>query len=424
MRPLIALLLCLAALPALAATETGYMAIDVETGRVLDAARADETFMPASVVKLPTALSVLDRLGPDHRYHTRLAHTGTIADGVLRGDLYLVGGGDPMLDHPALADMALALKSQGVDRVDGRFLFDATALPHIPILNDRQPPDASYNPGLDGLSLDHNRFLIDWEGGRPVGAQIPLDPLPVGAPHPRHGRAWLPVRAPGDFTARTFRWAADQAGVTLPPPQAGRVPAGARVLVTHASPPLAEILRAVLFFSNNVATEILALSATGAPSPGAAAAVVRDDLRREIPDLDTAGLVLPNTSGLDDAARMTPRQCARIALEAARSEAFRTLLPPLLMEPFAASDPRSPSPTPLRAKTGTLAYARALAGVVETRRGKGVAFCVMTDDKAERAAYAALPFAARDDEKPAARAWRAAAKQMEESLVLGWRERF
>lgn len=429
MQPLTRLLLSFVlslglAAPALAATQTGYMAIDVKTGRVLDSGHADTPFMPASVAKLPTALSVVERLGGDHRFRTRLAHTGTIEDGTLHGDLYLIGGGDPVLDHPALQDMAVALRAKGILRVDGRFVFDASALPHIAVINDRQPPDASYNPGIDGLSLDHNRFLVDWKEGHAFGAEIPLDPLPVSDPDPRKGRTWMPVRAPGVFAARAFSWAAAEAGVVLPTPIAGRAPTGARTLVTHESRPLADILRLVLFFSNNVATEILALTATGAPTPDKAAASVVADLRRRIPDLDTRGLDLPNASGLDDHARMTPRQCARIANEAARTEGFRPIIPPLLTKPFGVSDRRSPSPSPLRAKTGTLAYARALAGVVTTKHGREVAFCVMTDDKDERAAFAALPFEARDEEKPEYRAWRKKAKETEETLVLGWREKF
>lgn len=420
---LLLLSLCLAT-PALAATETGYMAIDVKTGKVLDAGKADTPFMPASVAKLPTALSIVRRLGADHRYQTRLAHTGSIREGILHGDLYLIGGGDPVLDHPVLQDMATALRAKGVTRVAGRFLYDATALPHIPVINDRQPPDASYNPGIDGLSLDHNRFLVDWREGTPIGAQMPLAPLPVSAPDPRKGRAWMPVRSPGPFAAQAFAWAAAEADITLPAPVAGVAPAGVSVLVSHDSPPLHDILRAVMFFSNNVATEILALTATGSATPAEAADTVVADMRGRLPDLDTNGLALPNTSGLDDRARMTPRQCARIALEAARTEGFRPIIPPLLTEPFAASDRRSPSPSPLRAKSGTLAYARALAGVVETRTGQEVAFCVMTDDKAERAAYAALPFEQRDDARPQSRAWRKAAKAVEEKLILGWRERY
>jgi D-alanyl-D-alanine carboxypeptidase/D-alanyl-D-alanine-endopeptidase (penicillin-binding protein 4) len=420
---LLLLVLCLGR-AAGAAAETGYVVLDVDSGRELAAAEADRPFIPASVAKLPTALTVLNRLGGDHRYRTRLLGHGTIEDGVLHGDLILAGGGDPLLDHPALQDMAAALKARGVRRVAGRFLYDASALPHIPVLNPRQPPDASYNPGIDGLSLDHNRFLVDWRGGRPSGAEMPLDPPPVSLPAAHTGRAWLPVRDPGAFAARAFAWAAAEIGIVLPPPEPGRAGAGALPLVVHDSPLLRDILRAVLIYSNNVAMEILALGATGAATPEDAGNAVIAAMERSIPGLSTTGLVLPNTSGLDDRARMTPRQCALIARQAARRADVRPLLPPLLTDPFATHDRRQPSPSPLRAKTGTLAYARALAGVIATRSGRDLAFCVMTDDRAARAAYAALPFAQRAKEQPDARAWHRMAVATEAALVLGWRDRF
>ena len=417
-------LFCLTAAEAHAETRTGYVALDVANGQVLDGNAADDPFIPASVTKLPMALAILDRLGPDHRFQTRLAYTGTIADGVLTGDLFLVGGGDPMLDHEILQEMAKTLATQGITRIEGRFVYDGSALPHIPIINDRQPPDASYNPGIEGLALDHNRYLVDWVDGHPVGVQIPLDPLPAFIPDPTKGRTWMPVRAPAAFAARTFRWASMTIGLTLPEPVSGRVPPSARTLLTQESPTLTDILRPVLFFSNNVAMESLALSATQAATPHEAAATLVQDLALRTPGVDLTGLRLPNASGLDDSARMTPRQCAQFALEAARRVGGEDLLPPLLTEPFANSDKRYPSPSPLRAKTGTLAYARALSGIVETVRGRKVAFCVMTDDKVERSAYAALPFDARDDERPVYRSWRKNAKEQEKTLVLGWRERF
>ena len=53
--------------------------------------------MPASNVKVFTTGLALNELGSDYRFKTRLAYTGSIEDGVLKGDLYIVGGGDPTI---------------------------------------------------------------------------------------------------------------------------------------------------------------------------------------------------------------------------------------------------------------------------------------------------------------------------------------
>ncbi len=434
---LLAASLAAAASPAQAETATGYMVIDVKDGAVLAEKNAKRAFIPASVLKMPTALAVLQSLGAGHRFTTRLMHTGTLTDGgVLNGDLVLVGGGDPMLDTPALEGMAQALAAAGITRITGRFLYDDGALPHHAMIEDRQPPDASYNPGLGGLSLDFNRFKVLWNGGNPTGAEIPLDPLPVAlAGAPALNEVWLPVREPGRFSARVFQWLAAKHGITLPLPEPSAVPAGAEDLVTHDSPPVAEILRRALFFSNNMATETLGIAAAqkslGRPVKlPEAAAWTAERTKAAVPATDWAGFTMPNGSGLTDAARMTPQQCAGIALHTARAEidgvAAADLLPPLLLQPFAAADHRVGAPAALRAKTGTISYARGLAGTLRTKSGRTVAFCIMTDDQEQRAVYDAIPFTERTDDtiRLPSRRWLRAAREAEETAVTGWYSRF
>src|SRR5699024_10485187 len=93
---------------------SGWIAVDLDTGRVVDQHRADTGFVPASVAKLPTAAFALDVLGPAHRFETRLLATGPVQNGTLMGDLVLRGGGDPEFDTEALLPLARALQAQDV----------------------------------------------------------------------------------------------------------------------------------------------------------------------------------------------------------------------------------------------------------------------------------------------------------------------
>ncbi|MFA7431406.1 MAG: D-alanyl-D-alanine carboxypeptidase, partial [Rhodospirillaceae bacterium] len=247
---------------ALAETATGYVVLDVKDGTVLAQKNAERPFIPASVLKMPTALAVLDTLGAEHRFTTRVMHTGSVSNGVLEGDIVLVGGGDPMLDTPALEGMAKALAAAGVTRVTGRFLYDDSAVLHRDAIEARQPADASYNPGLAGLSLDFNRFKVRWNEGSPTGAEVPLDPLPVALTMPpEQSEVWVPVREPGRFTARMFHWLAAKQSITLPLPEPGPAPAEASELVRNESLPVAEILRRALIHSNNMTTDTVLIAA-------------------------------------------------------------------------------------------------------------------------------------------------------------------
>lgn len=408
---------------------TGWVVMELDSGKVLSARNQRDAFIPASVAKLPAALAELELLGPDRRFLTTVAATGPVKKGKVQGDLVLIGGGDPTLDVKRMTAMVEALKAKGITGITGRFLYDETALPHLPHIEGGQPPDASYNPGLGALSLDFNRIRVKVAPNGAVSAvDLPLEPLPASfVLPPQRPEEWLPVRDPGRFAARTFRMLAAKRGIPLPEPQAVDQPvSGANVLVVEQSAPLSEILGDALHYSTNMTMETLALAATGAPDLATAGAKLTEVVRKDVPAVSWADFVLPNASGLSPQARMSPGQCTamvrRFATKTMGEVALHDLLPGVLTEPFAAHDPRVPSASPLRAKTGTIYYGRALAGVAEAASGRRIAFCVMTDDQEQRAAYDRLPVAEQvgTDVRTTAREWLKAAREKEEALVEGW----
>lgn len=99
-------------------------------GRFLYERNEAQLFRTASNMKILTNLLVFDHLGPDYRFETRLGYTGDIMDGVLKGDLVLVGGGDPSIsgrdDHLPLGELLDPLismiRNAGVKRIDGNLV--------------------------------------------------------------------------------------------------------------------------------------------------------------------------------------------------------------------------------------------------------------------------------------------------------------
>ena len=149
--------------------QTAVLAVDAETGAVIEETRAAQAMPPASTAKALTALYGMQTLGHEHRFVTRiLARGGSIQNGVLAGDLILRGGGDPTLQTEHLARMADQLIRMGLREVTGRLLVDDTALPQLPHIFADQPVSAGYNPGLSGMNLNFNRVNFVWDvaGGR------------------------------------------------------------------------------------------------------------------------------------------------------------------------------------------------------------------------------------------------------------------
>jgi len=376
----------------------GYVAMDAASGALLTARNADGAFAPASAVKALTAIMALDVMGPDHRAVTPLYRTGAIEDGVLNGDLILVGGGDPELYTEDFIPMIRALKAGGVKRVNGRFLFDDSLFPEARQISAAHGDDVGYNGGVGALSLNFNRLRLSWtRSGRGLRVRIysktdrmavPVDMVAAGVapagtrarhgvvrngdgPQPRwlvvptvkrSGAMWVPVKRAGLIAAHVFQKVAAKHGVALPDPQRGARPADATVVSAHRSDPSIEAVRHFLKYSNNVATEIVGLATTrrlsGKPLPlEQSGAAMAEWYRQRLPSVDWAGLRIANHSGLSRETRLSPLQIAAILRWAREREyAGRRLWD--LMQPYwvGAGNARSTKP---RRRNGDRAGSRA-----------------------------------------------------------------
>jgi D-alanyl-D-alanine carboxypeptidase/D-alanyl-D-alanine-endopeptidase (penicillin-binding protein 4) len=111
----------------------GIEVVDPASNRVLLSVNPDKPFQPASVLKVVTTAAAIEKLGPDFRFRTGVYTDGTLRpDGVLEGDLILVGRGDPnlidpvgdLLEKPTLRELAESLQAAGLRRVGGRVVGD------------------------------------------------------------------------------------------------------------------------------------------------------------------------------------------------------------------------------------------------------------------------------------------------------------
>ncbi|MCW1932443.1 D-alanyl-D-alanine carboxypeptidase/D-alanyl-D-alanine endopeptidase [Pararhodobacter zhoushanensis] len=431
--------------------ETAMVALDAETGAVIEEHRADLRMPPASTAKAVTTLYALQTLGAEYRFITRVeSRGGAIANGTLSGDLVLRGGGDPTLQTAELARLADELIERGLRRIDGRFLVDDSALPDVHQIDNGQPVPAGYNPAIGGLNLNFNRVYFGWEvaNGRaalsmdarsntevPGVSMIDIEAVARSMPVYTHdvrgerehwtvaanalgtpGSRWLPVRRPGAYAGDVFRALLAARGCQLPEPRRATVAPG-QVLAEHRSDPLTSILREMLRYSTNITAECVGMTASQRLGPGvqalAPSASRMNGWIRE--RYGAAGLGLLDHSGLSEGSRIAPRTMAQYLL-AARREG---VLPGLLREhPLRDANGReiASHPVEVRAKTGTLNFVSALAGYAQLRGGRAVVFSIVSADLPRRAALS-------DDtrERPVgARSWSGRARALQQDVIERW----
>ena len=435
----------------------GLAVADVKSGLMLEDLNPTTGLPPASVTKSLTSLYALDALGPDHRFQTRLMARGPVEDGVLKGDLILLGGGDPTLDTDGLATLAANLKAKGVREVRGNFIVDEGALPYVRTIDPEQLPHLSYSPAVSGIALNFNRVHFEWHRGGPSGYTVQMDArasrfrpdvvvarmqvedrsLPVYTYEDHDGvddwtvargalgdggSRWLPVRRPGAYAGDVFRTLARSNGIVLKEAQVwsgltvGKS-TGTTELVSLSSAPLTEVLREMLKYSTNLTAEMVGLSATiargGQPQTLAESAAPMSAWAQET--FGTTGSELVDHSGLGVDNRMTARDLTLALVEVRRAGVLRPLLKHIALYD---DNGRTVSDKEIKvnAKTGTLFFVSALAGFMTAHDGTELAFAIFTAD-VDRRAKAVI---AGDERPPGARGWNGQSKRMQQALIERW----
>ena len=423
--------------------------LDAATGRTLLDWQGSLPMNPASLAKLVTTQAALERLGPAWTWSTPVWLQGSIEGGVLDGHLHIKGSGDPTLVHERRWLLRRRVMQLGVREIRGDIVLDnsAFAVPEAPpgdfdgeplraynvrpvalLLNYRAvvytfTPDAGagvarigVEPALIRTEVDRTVPLAsgpcnDWRGaldlrfgtGAAAGAASTADPPRVrfAGRYPlacgELAWAWADAQ-PATYDQRLLEGLWREMGGTL----GGRVregpaPAATRPTFEHRSPPLAEVVRDINKFSNNVMAEQLALTLAreAAPSvpatPDAARAWLSRWLGERLGTRLAAGAVLSNGSGLSRDSRLSARQLARLLVLAAASPTMPELMASLPISGTDGTARRFRSAVGrAHLKTGGLRDVFGIAGYVMATDGRRLVLVAIVNHAQANAAGPAL----------------------------------
>ena len=411
----------------------GLYVRSVSTAQTLYSHKAAARRIPASNVKLFTAATALARLGPDYRFATDFYAKGKVRDGVVRGDIYLKGYGDPLFVHEKMRDLVRRLKLRGVKRIAGDLVADDTFFdkkkhgrgwrvgrsirpylaPHGalslnfglanvlvapgervggPALVNLEPPSRALRLQAKVKTSRGRRLRIRLGRKRTKGKDVVQVSgwIPAGN---RMRRYRVPVTDPTAFTAGAVAAELGRQGIVLKGGiRRAATPPDAKLLARNLSPPLSEVVRGLNKFSNNfVAEQVLkTMGAEAHGAPGTAEKglrVVRDFLISS--GVSAEEFALADGSGLSRMNRASPRALATL-LEAAHND-FR--LRPEFMASLAVFGVdgtvekrrrRGVDSRRVRVKTGVLNGVRAFSGYAAARNGEILAFSVLMNGNACR----------------------------------------
>ena len=393
---------------------------------------ADRPMQPASTMKLVTTLVGLETLGPVFKGRTELRSSGEVVKGVLKGDLVLRGGADADFSGEVLEKMLQALRNQGIDRIAGNLVLDRSVF--TPARSDiglppfDEAPEAYYNvipdallvnknmlqidmrstdkklqlvmqPALEKVSIGSDMKLVDadcakWEDGWKLPEAQQVDgriKVVLHGTFPKNCARGYSINVVDrqDYVGRLFRATWKKLGGKFNGAVVDGVAAPeSKLLADHVARALPEVVRDINKPSDNTLarTVFLSMGALEAdPMLGSrplaassettftrADAAVRAWMRQH--DIDDAGLVMENGSGLSRLERISAAQMGGLLKAGLRSDwspEFQASMPIVAVDGTMRKRLKdSPAAGHARMKTGTLSNVTAVAGYVRDALGQ------------------------------------------------------
>ncbi|MCT6922582.1 D-alanyl-D-alanine carboxypeptidase/D-alanyl-D-alanine-endopeptidase [Metasolibacillus sp.] len=407
------------------------------TGNILYEHNGQALMKPASTLKLLTGSAALHVLGKDYTFTTDLYIDGDIIDGILYGDVYIKGGGDPTLQQQDFLTFAKVLKRYGIRQVQGHLYGDDSAFsgsvltPGIVKQDETEyyaarisaltmSPNADYDAGTVIVQVTGNTVkkapsftvLPNTSGMKFVnqartGAKTSKNTLSVkrqygsstvvitgNIPQGSTVKKWVTLQDPTMNTLHAIRTTWQTAALNVTNPSVGRkiVPATARKIYTKESLPLHKLYPVFMKLSNNSIADILVKTmgreVHGIGTTENGVAVLRDYVASL--GLNVSQWRFEDGSGMSHVNRVSANELTALLTtmqqQAMYSSFYQGL--PIGGQPsrLVGGSLRTRFDTNVLrgrvvAKTGSITNVYTLSGYVTAKSGRQYAFAIMTDHK-------------------------------------------
>lgn len=410
--------------PALAHGLAGVIVKSLKDARTIYKRNEDQVFIPASNFKLLVSATALDKLGPNYRFKTELYTSGErTGDGVLKGDVILVGRGNPVLKPSELQQMADQIK--GIKIIEGSIVGDDTWFDDVrlgwgwnwddepyyysaqlsalclnknvvdvyvrPAAKEGAEPSVRISPATAYMTVQNDSttgkagsektISVDRFRGRNVIHVTGSVPLDYKSENPEEA---ITMEEPTLFATTVLKEMLQRAGIQVRGKAIrGVKPETAQMVAFHQSVPMSEMLLLLNKPSDNLIAETL-LKALGAEFKGRGSAAKGAEVEIEFlqkAGLDMTALSIIDGSGLARMDYVSPSNLARLLAYMylhRNGKLYMDSLPIAGVDGTLRSRMKDTAAAGnCRAKTGYISRVRTLSGYVTTKAGEPLAFSIM-----------------------------------------------
>ncbi|MCA6065660.1 D-alanyl-D-alanine carboxypeptidase/D-alanyl-D-alanine-endopeptidase [Chryseobacterium sp. RG1] len=397
--------------PVLKNASWGFVVYDPKTKKIISSYNENMPLVPASTTKLLTTETALNLLGENYRWMTQLEYSGQVDEnGVLNGNLYIVGSGDPSLGtnkagalsyREIISDFVSGLSNEGIKKVNGDIIIQTalfkgniSRLPenvvwlennnyYLPVGTTREisPANEKLIVKKNNLSTDKKFFYVSPYANQMVYAEK------------YEGDGALTTKLPDApaYLANTFRTTLVKSGIAVTgkvtPKMTDATPESRKLVSAYKSPTLGDIIYYTNQHSDNSLAEALLRTVgffkKGDQTSESGRVVVKDHLKDIA--FDAEGLNYIDGSGLSRSNTVTPIAQAKYLTSLMNEKYYGTYLTSLPIGGQSGTLKRMFNITgngQVFAKTGTLNKVKTLAGYIKTNSGRTLVFSLLVNNYA------------------------------------------
>lgn len=404
----------------------GIEVVSVKTGKKIYQKNANQLFIPASSLKLFTGAAALYQLGNDFQFETQILSDGKIKDGVLEGNLYLKGSGNPEFTLENLEELVFSLKLAQIDEVTGSVIADNTDFDGIvqgpgwlwdeeaeywnspmdalvvnhsclnlwvkPAEKASKPPLVYVYPKTPFVTIQNTATTVEKTGelkvGRKPSSKENLIEICGSLQMNQCAKEYqVPLESPHLYSIHLLKDLLTKFGIRFNGYLTARgTPAKASLIATHRSQPLGILVQKMMKESDNLAADCIfkKLGQKRYGSPGSwqnGGQSVREFLTQKV-GLDVENMVMFDGCGLSRYNLVSPHQV--VSLLSWMQKQFKCSAEFMASLPIAGVDGTLKNRMTnlqhnVRAKTGGMSGVSSLSGYLTTKDGDLLAFSIITN---------------------------------------------